>query len=316
MTGLTFERREAEEALWVGIPVAWLIAVVGGLWLASSGLRPLTEMAGRAASIPVDTTQDLGAPRRDDEIGQLTTSFNALVGRLRQALSVQRQFMADASHELRTPVSVIQAAADVTLGRPRREEVEYREALQIAGDQARRLGRLVDDMLVLARADAGGYPLRLAPLDLDDLIVDACRSIDPLARARGVSLHLDRTSGIRIEGDEELLSRMLINLLQNGVRHTSPGSDVSVSIASTANQATIRITDHGSGVAEPDRGRIFERFVRVDPSRTGGGAGLGLPIARWIAEAHGGALALEQSGPAGSTFVVFLPVAAPDPPLS
>lgn len=154
------ERREAQQAMWIGIPIALLLAGAGGLWLSTVGLRPITDMAQRASQLAPTGLDDLGQSDRQDEIGQLARAFNDLVARLRQALHTQRQFMADASHELRTPLSVVQSAADVALGRDDRSASEYREALGIVGTQARRLGHLVDDMLVLARADAGGYRLR------------------------------------------------------------------------------------------------------------------------------------------------------------
>src|SRR5207245_280759 len=154
------EQREAEEALWIALPIVLLLAAGGGLWLASIGLRPITDMARRAESLAPGGMEDFRESDRGDELGQFARAFNGLVARLRQALQTQRQFMADASHELRTPVSVIQTTADVTLARDGRREDDYREALATVGAEARRLGRLVDDMLVLARADAGGYPLR------------------------------------------------------------------------------------------------------------------------------------------------------------
>jgi len=163
LSDLARDQRELRQAMALGIPIALLLAAAGGLWIASIGLRPVTAMARRAVAIPLTGEDDLGAPVRDDELGQLTRAFNGLVGRLRAALQTQRQFMADASHELRSPVSVIRAAADVALSRRSRDESEYREALTIAGAQSCRLGTLVEDMLVLARADAGGYPFR--PID-------------------------------------------------------------------------------------------------------------------------------------------------------
>src|SRR6185503_14289753 len=167
-------------------PIALLLAAAGGWWLASLGLRPITMMAKRAASIPLTGLEDLGPAPRDDELGQLARAFNGLVARLRAALQTQRQFMADASHELRTPVSVIRTAADVTLNREHRAEAEYREALAIAGVQAQRLGTLVEDMLVLARADAGGYPFRPIDFYLDDAIDECQRAVGLIAADRHV----------------------------------------------------------------------------------------------------------------------------------
>jgi two-component system, OmpR family, sensor kinase len=303
------EQREAEEAMWVAIPIALLLAGAGGLWLASRGLRPIAAMAQRAEAVAPGGMADLGESDRTDELGQLARAFNGLLARLRQTLRTQRQFMADASHELRTPVSVIQSTADVTLARDRRSESDYRDALASVGGEARRLGRLVDDMLVLARADAGGYPLRREHLYLNELAVDCRRTVEVLARDRGVTIAAAAAFDVPFFGDESLLRRMIVNLLQNAVAYTRAGSRVVVDVVPNGRQAFIRVSDEGEGIPETDRSRIFERFVQLDTARRSAGVGLGLPIARWIAEAHGGTLELEASGARGSTFRITLPLA-------
>jgi heavy metal sensor kinase len=301
------EQREVQEAMVIGIPIVLLLAAGGGLWLASLGLRPITDMAARAARIAPAGLEDLGQTDRTDELGQLATAFNGLVARLRATLQTQRQFMADASHELRTPVSVVRATADVALSRDHRDEAEYREALAIVGGQAGRIGRLVEDMLVLARADAGGYPLRPVNLYLDEVVTECRRAVDVLATERGVAIRAAEAPDIPFRGDEDLLRRLVLNVLQNAVQHTPAGGSVAVDIRQESEAVRIRVTDQGPGIPAGDHERIFDRFVQLDASRRGQGAGLGLPIARWIAEAHQGTLVLEQSGPGGSTFCVSLP---------
>jgi heavy metal sensor kinase len=309
LTDVYRERREAQEALLVGIPIALILAAAGGLWLASVGLRPITEMASRAERLAPTGVEDLGESERGDELGQFARAFNGLVARLRQTLQTQRQFMADASHELRTPVSVVQSAADVTLSRERRDELEYREALAIVGAEARRLGRLVEDMLVLARADAGGYPLRRVSVYLDEIVADCRRSVDMLAQGRDVRVVTSAPNDVSVHGDEDLLRRMVLNVVRNAVQHTRPGTAVHVDLCPNGREVAIRVRDEGRGIADSDRARIFDRFVQLDASRRGDGVGLGLPIARWIAEAHGGTLELETTGESGSTFRMVLPTA-------
>ena len=305
------ERREALEAMWIGIPIALMLAAAGGLWLATVGLRPIRDMAHKAARLAPSGLDDLGQPDRQDELGQLARAFNDLVARLRHSLQTQRQFMADASHELRTPVSVVQTAADVGLAREHRTEAEYREALGIVGTQARRLGGLVEDMLVLARADAGGYPLRRVGLYLNELVAECAHTVGVLARARGVSVCASANCDVPFSGDEDLLRRMLINIVQNAVQHTRSDSTVRVALSPNGRGVAIRVQDEGHGISEGNRERIFDRFVQLDAARRGAGAGLGLPIARWIAEAHGGTLDLEASDASGSTFRIVLPLDSP-----
>jgi len=306
LAGVEREQRELREAMLIAIPIILLLAGAGGWWLASIGLAPITDMANRAARLPLTGDDDLGPPRRGDELGQLTRAFNGLVARLRAALQTQRQFMADASHELRTPVSIIRSAAEVGLSRERRDEAEYRETLVIARDQARRLTRLVEDMLVLARADAGGYPMHPVDLDLGEVVDDCRRAVKVIAAERGVQLQAAEPREVPFRGDEDLLRRLVTNLLQNAVQHTPSGGAVAVSLASANRHVQIRVADGGAGIPAADRARIFDRFVRLDVARTGDGAGLGLPIAKWIAEAHGGSLVLEQSAPGGSIFCATL----------
>jgi signal transduction histidine kinase len=286
----------------VAIPLMLLLAGGGGFWLASVGLRPITDMARQATEMAPGATGDLGHANRRDELGQLARAFNGLLARLRTLLHTQRQFMADASHELRTPVSVIRTASDVALGREHRSEAEYREALDIAGTQARRLSRMVEQMLVLARADAGGYPLRPVDLYLDEVLGDCRRAAEVAAREHGVTIAADSIAETPFRGDEELLRQLVLNVLQNAVQHTPPGGRVTMSLEPAGPGVQIRIADGGPGIPSEDQARIFDRFVQLDAARRDVGAGLGLPIARWIAEAHGGGVVLEQSGPSGSTF--------------
>jgi signal transduction histidine kinase len=215
--------------------------------------------------------------------------------------------MADASHELRTPVSVVRTASEVILSRDHRDEGEYREALGIVGGEARRLGRLVDDMLVLARADSGAYPLRAVDLYLDDVIGDCRRTLDVLAKQRGVAIEVHDLPEIPFRGDDELLHQLVLNVMQNAVQHTPHGGAVTVRTDVSGDAIRIYITDTGEGIPAHARERIFDRFIQLDASRRSEGTGLGLPIAKWIAEAHGGALELETSSAAGTVFCVTLP---------
>ncbi len=316
LANLLDEWRALVEALALGVPLALALAAVGGWWIGRHGLQPLADMSAQAREITVQTSgARMATPHPDDELGRLASSFNDVLDRLGTALEQQRQFMADASHELRTPVSVIRTAADVTLSRQARPDEEYRDALAIVLEQSARLARLVDDMLVLARADAGGYAVVTGQLEMDDMAADCLAAMQVLADEREVTLRAALQPGVRFHGDESLLRRMLLNLLANAIEHTPATGTVSLSLTADPQAITLRVADTGHGIPAEERERIFERFVRLDPARHAGGAGLGLSIARWIAEAHGGSLRLARSGPDGSEFIAALqsPVAKSPP---
>ncbi len=300
-------------ALLAGALFALVLAAGGGWWIARGALRPVTAMAAQASLITDRTPgQRLAAGNPGDELGQLARSFNELLARLESALAGQRRFMADASHELRTPVSVARSAAEVTLRQKGRAEEEYRDALTVVAAQMRRLARIVEDMFTLARADAVGLPLEFGPLYLDELAADCVKEARLLAAPKEVEVDLGGPEDLEALGDERLIRQMLMNLLDNAVRHTPPRGRVRLDLRAAPEAFELAVTDGGAGIPEAQRERIFERFVRLDESRgPSEGAGLGLPIARAIAEAHGGTLAITRSDPSGSTFLVQLPRVPP-----
>lgn len=292
-------------ALGAGVLVALVVAIAGGWIVGRQSLRPLTVLAAQATSISErDPDARLHAPNRDDELGRFAAAFNDLLDRLATALNGQRQFMADASHEMRTPVSVLRTTAQVTLARRPRCEEDYRESLTIVEEQSTRLARLVDAMFLLSRAEAAGIQLMPEPLYLDDLVGDCARALRVLAQQRGVDVITCADSEVARTGDNALLRQMASNLLENAVRHAKAVVTITVRRL-PGGGATIRVADDGEGIPEEHQTRIFDRFVRLNAKSSG--AGLGLPIARWIAEAHGGTLTLESSGPTGSCFTVTLP---------
>jgi two-component system OmpR family sensor kinase len=296
--------------LLVATPLIVLVTAGVSWWVASSALRPVTVMAAQAEAITARSAdRRLDAATATDELGQLARAFNRLLNRLGTALHMQRQFMADASHELRTPVSVIQTAAEVTLERPVREECEYREALTIVNEQSARLGRMVEDMFVLARADAGGYRLTVGPLYLDEIVAECVRAVSVLATTRDVQVVTAIEPDVLVHADDGLLRRLVTNLLENAVQYTPPGGSMTVAVTGDATFATVTVSDTGPGIPPGDRERVFERFIRLDPARSAtSGAGLGLPIARWIAEQHEGTLTLKENAVGACLFVVRLPM--------
>lgn len=304
---------DARRAMFVAIPLALLLAGLSGWMLARRSLEPMITMRERTARIgATNLGERVPIANAADEVGQLATVINDLLGRLEQAFAQQRQFMADASHELRTPVAVIQHEASLALSRSDRSAAEYEDSLSIVRDAGRRMRLIVDDLLLLASADAGEVPMRRAPLYLEEVVADCARTVRALASARDVSLTLTLPDEAPFVGDEALLHRLVLNLVDNALKHSPAGASVTLHLGTDTSGYRLEVADTGSGIPLKLQPRIFERFVRADEARpysdsNASGAGLGLSIARWIAEAHGGQLDLLRSSSAGSVFVLTLP---------
>lgn len=308
-------REQARVALALAVAVTLAIAVIPGSLLVRRSLAPIGDMTRRAARIGAARLGDrlpVGNPR--DELGSLALVFNELLDRLQGAFEQQRRLMAEAAHELRTPVAVVRAETELALSGERTAD-EYREALSIVGAEAERLGRIVDDLLTYSRAEAGEYPLRMSRVDLGELAADATRSLRSLAAMKGVELVAGSADELPMEGDADLLRRLVINLVENAVKHGTAGERVVVEAVREEGEYRLRVRDSGPGIPPEARAKIFEPFFRGSQARAEGGAagaGLGLPIARWIVGAHGGRLELAESGPGGSVFQASFP--APPPP--
>jgi len=306
------------------VPITIALASAGGYFLARKNLAPVADMTRRADRISESTLHDrLAVQNPADELGRLAATLNRLLDRLDLAFERQRRFIADASHELRTPLAILQGESEVALASPSRTPEEYRESLSALQHEARRLARIVEDMFTLSRADAGQYPVNSRPLYLDEVVADCAHSVRTLAAAKSIALEVESGGELLFSGDESLLSRMLLNLLDNAIKYTPGGGKVAVAVRATVAGAQITVTDSGPGIPREFQSRIFERFFRVDQARTrahsppggsAGGAGLGLSIAKWIAEAHGGALHLTRSDPGGTVFSVMLPAESVIPP--
>jgi two-component system, OmpR family, sensor kinase len=295
------------------IPLAILLAGAGGYLLARRSLSPVVQMSAQASRIGSENLYErLKVQNPRDELGHLAASFNELLDRLNQSFERQRRFVADASHELRTPVAILCGEAEVTLAQEKRTEREYRESLQILREEAKRLKHIVEDLFTLARADAGQHPLAPTDFYLDELAAECSKNVRTLASAKEIAVSCESGTELPIRADEALLRRMLMNLLDNAIKYTPQGGAVSLHCAEENGHYRLSLEDSGDGIPSELQPRIFERFFRVDKARSrgqtdSGGAGLGLTIAAWIAGAHGGRLELTRSTPKGSVFTVFLP---------
>jgi signal transduction histidine kinase len=266
----------------VAIPLLILLAGTGGWFLARRSFRPVSAMAARAAELSATTLHERLPVVVDDELGALARVLNDLLNRLEESFEQQRRFVADASHELRSPTAILRTEADVTLSREHRSEAEYRASLAIIRDAARRLAGVVDDLFLLARVDAGHPVVHPVTIDLDEVDRETVRIVGPLSEQRGVRVDMSGLAEAPFKGDPDLLGRLLLNLLDNAIKNSPEGGSVQVTIEDRGDAFEIRVLDAGPGVPAAVQSRIFERFFQVDSARTRNGstltsgAGLGL----------------------------------------
>lgn len=292
-----------------GLPAALALTALGGFFLARKSLAPIVTISEQAEHIGAQNLHErLRVRNPDDELGRLAEVFNALLSRLDTSFRVMREFMADASHELRTPITIIHGEAEVSLSQ-NLTSGEYRQSLGVIRDQSRRMAHIVSDMLALARADSGEHRLRVEELYLNDLVEECCRAAKSLALKKGLRLNYKLDEDISLRGDEELLKRMVVNLLDNAIRYTPAEGSVYVTLTTEQSRARLVVADTGIGIPPESVGRVCDRFYRVDDTRAraSGGSGLGLSIVKLAAESHGGSVDLISQPGHGSTFTVFLP---------
>jgi heavy metal sensor kinase len=295
-----------------GVPVVLLLASLGGYFLARKSLAPIASMNTQTQRISAESLSsrlDVTNPR--DELGRFATTINDLLARLENSFNEQQRFIADASHELRTPLAVLRGETEVALGKTRTVE-EYQESLTLIQEEAERLSRIVEDLFILARQPIKSpTTLIKESVSLSEVVADCARAAQVLADRKGVRLKLENDSpSIALNADEELLKRMILNLLDNAVKYTPEGGEILLTVARENGNAEIIVRDTGIGIPETDQQRVFDRFYRVDKARSRalGGAGLGLSIVRCIVEAHRGQITIKSIPRHGSTFTVSLPL--------
>ncbi len=336
LEGLLRERQNFLWALATLTPLALLLAGGGGWLLARRALRPVDQMTQAARRIGAERLAErLEGAETNDELGRLARTLNEMLARLEAGFAQVRRFSADASHELRTPLTILKGEIEVAL-RSAREPSEYERVLASALEEVERMARLVDDLLMLSRADAGALRWERGPVELDRLVEEVAKQGEVLGRARAIQVAIQSLEPLIAHGDEPRLRQLLLNLVDNAVKYTPQGGRVTLSLRRVGGEsdgtpateagaapdpptsrtpdgsaAEIAVQDSGVGIPAEALPRIFERFYRVDDarSREAGGTGLGLCIARTIAEAHGGRIEVESAPGVGSTFTVRLPLA-------
>jgi heavy metal sensor kinase len=294
-----------DTALFVGIPLWVACAGALGYWLVRKTLQPVLEMSEEAAAIGAsDLTRRIPVRHAEDELGHLALTFNALLDRVRAVLVQQRRFMTDASHELRTPIAVVRGEAEVALSKHERSAGELRESLEVIVQESHLLSSIIDDLFLLARADAGQAVIAPSVFYLDELIAEVVRAQRSLAARKAIEIVTDLAPETAIRGDERLLRRMLMNLADNAVKYTPQGGRVELGLCKRGDAFVVTIANSGAAIPDDVRARVFERFYRGDASSSDG-AGLGLPIAQSIAELHGGTIDVAAGG-IGNIFTVRL----------
>jgi heavy metal sensor kinase len=290
---------------------ALVLAAAGGYWLSRRALAPVDRITRAAREITAENlAQRLDVPATGDELERLSSTLNEMIARLEASFKKVGRFTADASHELRTPLAVIRTTADVAL-RGAQPPAELRAALEQVAAEAERTSQLVENLLTIAKADSGDAGFARTRVDLAAAVEEACAEAAVLARVKGVELVAPTARDpLPVVGDPNALRRLFLILLDNAIKYTAAGGRVAVELDARGRDALASVVDTGIGIPPEHLPQIFERFYRVDSARTrdGGGAGLGLAIARWIGAAHGGSIEADSVVDRGSTFTVRLPL--------
>ncbi len=296
--------------LMLAAPLLLIAASVGGYWLSTRALAPVDEISRAAQRISIENLADrLRVPHTGDQLQRLSETLNETFARLEASVLRIKQFTADASHELRAPISLIRTTAEIAIQRDRTAP-EYREALTEILDESERTSQVVDSLMLLARADSGNEMLEYVPADACTVVRGAIEQGEKLARSHDIDFKASIPSGsISIHADSDALRRAVLILIDNAVKYTRRGGVVKVGLAEEGGFAVISVADNGIGIAKEDIARVFDRFWRADKarSREQGGTGLGLSIAKWVAEAHHGSISVESAPEQGSVFRLRVP---------
>jgi heavy metal sensor kinase len=300
---------EVLKVLVLGLPLVIALAGIGGYVLARRALAPIDHLAVEARRVTAERLHErVSVSNQHDEIGRLAAVINDTFARLESSFDQLRRFTADASHELRTPLAVIRGIGEAGLVETR-TPAEYKEAIGSMLEEIDRLTTLVDTLLRLSHGDAGSVHVSREPLDLGQLVREVAGSLSVLAEERRQPISIQADGSVQVHADRLVLREAITNVLDNAIKYSPVGAPIAVAIRAQENDAVVEVADQGPGIAPELRGRIFDRFFRVDParSRDAGGTGLGLAIAKWAVEINGGSIRVDAGATGGSVFRISLP---------
>jgi heavy metal sensor kinase len=293
----------------ISIPTSISVTIVVGYFMAKKALRPVDQIRRAAVKISSSNLDEkIDIAGRRDELGRLAETFNAMIGRLKDAFQRVNQFSIDVSHELKTPLTILKGETEVAL-RKEREKDDYQKLLLSNLEEIDRMSCIIDDLLLLSKADTKDIKLNIEEIALRDLIMGVCMNMKVVADKKEVVLQTGEMEDVRVKGDELKLRRMIVNIVENGIKYSQTGGKVIVSSYVNDGYAQIDVKDEGIGISEQDIKYVFDRFFRADRSRKReSGSGLGLSISRWIAEAHKGSIEVKSQPAQGSIFTIKLPI--------
>jgi len=295
--------------LFISIPVYILISILGGQFLAKRALYPIDSITKTARAIGQgNINQRLKLPKVKDEVGRLAETFDEMLDKIEAAFKKERQFTTDASHELRTPITIISVHAEDALGTGNKKD--FKEALEIIYKESQKMSVMISQLLMLSRSDEGKYHLEIEDIDLELIMGEIIGEMKESAKANNIKLYFSSEDGLVIKADQTLITRLFINIINNAIKFSKKGGFVKVQIAadSDKNFAKILIEDNGIGIPKEDIENIFNRFYQVDKSRNDKGTGLGLAIAKWIVDIHKGTINIESELGKGTKFYINLPL--------
>lgn len=293
--------------IYVSIPLYILLASFGGFFLASRALRPIDRITKIAKEISKgDLSRRIKMKNSVDEVGRLADTFDEMLDKLESSIKKERQFASDASHELRTPIAVINAQVEQALSF-RRKVNEYREALKTVGNEGRKMNHIISQLIMIYRSEEGQYKFNFEVIELNEIMSDIVEEFKTIADLKEIKIDFMPADKIMVKADQTLITRLFINLMENAMKYTGENGKITINIGQDKQNAIVKIEDTGIGIPEKDIPYIFDRFYQAESSRSGSGSGLGLSIVKWIVNIHKGSIDLKSDINEGTTFIIKLP---------